>query len=110
MEGDDATETTDDRYSSAYLEINERIDVGEALLELATQLQRLPDYPYAWRWACPALHAAVQAAIVVSIAGPARIGAMTPKDQEEWMAAYREGRPSSLRDEQSEHFMPLYKR
>jgi hypothetical protein len=69
----------DDGYDSPFVEINERIDVGEALIELGKQLERLPEYRCAWRWAAAALHAAVQAAIVVSIAGSAKVGAMRPK-------------------------------
>src|SRR5207248_60855 len=100
----------DDGYQSPFVEINERVDAGEALLELARQLDRLPDYRYAWRWALAALHAAVQAAIVVSIAGSAKIGAMTAKDQAAWMTAYDEGRWDDLPDERTDNFMPLYKR
>jgi len=107
--GGDA-DSRDDRDESPFLEINERVDVGEALIELATQLERLPDYRYAWRWACAALHAAVQAAIVVSIAGSARIGAMRVKDQAKWITAYREGRWRDLPDERSDDFLPLYRR
>jgi hypothetical protein len=100
----------DDGYQSPFVEINERVDAGEALLELARQLDRLPDYRYAWRWAFAALHAAVQAAIVVSIAGSAKIGAMTAKDQAAWMTAYDEGRWDDLPDERTDNFMPLYTR
>src|SRR3954447_19572367 len=107
--GGDA-DSRDDRDESPFLEINERVDVGEALIVLATQLERLPDYRYAWRWACAALHAAVQAAIVVSIAGSARIGAMRVKDQAKWMTACREGRWRDLPDERSDDFLPLYRR
>lgn len=102
--------TTDDKYESPFLEINERLDAGEALLELASQLERLPGYRYAWRWACAALHAAVQAAIVVSIAGSAKIGAMRVKDQEKWIAAYDERRWSDRPEERSDDFLPLYQR
>ena len=63
-----------------------------------------------WRWSCAALHAAVQAAIVVSIAGSAKIGAMRVKDQAKWIAAYGEGRWSDLPDERSDDFLPLYRR
>lgn len=110
VEGDGEAEGADDAYQSPFVEINERVDVGEALLELTNQLDRLPDYKYAWRWACAALHAAVQAAIVVSIAGTAKIGAMRAKDQATWMTAYREGRWSDLPDERTDDFIPLYLR
>jgi hypothetical protein len=110
VEGDGEADKADDCYQSPLLEINERVDVGEALLELAKQLDRLPDYRYAWRWALPGLHAAVQAAIVVSIAGSAKIGAMRAKDQATWMTAYDEGRWSDLPDERTDDFIPLYKR
>lgn len=109
IEGDEA-EGADDAYQSPFVEINERVDVGEALLELTNQLDRLPDYKYAWRWACPALHAAVQAAIVVSIAGSAKIGAIKAKDQAAWMTAYDETRWSDLPDERTDDFIPLYLR
>lgn len=109
-EGGGGAGEADDSYQSPFLEINERVDVGEALLELTRQLERLPDYRYAWRWACAALHAAVQAAIVVSISGSAGIGAMRVKDQEKWMTAYDEGRWSDLPDERTDDFIPLYKR
>lgn len=107
-EGDGGVEGADDGYQSPFVEINERVDAGEALLELTNQLDRLPDYHYAWRWACAALHAAVQAAIVVSIAGSAKIGAMKPKDQAAWMNAYDEGRWSDLPDERTDDCIPLY--
>jgi len=110
VEGDGEAKGNDDAYQSPFVEINERVDVGEALRELANQLDRLPDYKYAWRWACAALHAAVQAAIVVSIAGSAKTGAMKPKDQAAWMNAYDERRWSDLPDERTDDFIPLYLR
>jgi hypothetical protein len=110
IEGDADWDNLDDVYQSPFVEINERVDVGEALIELVRQLDRLPDYRYAWRWACSALHAAVQAAVVVSIAGSAKIGAMKPKEQAKWMAAYDEQRWADLPDERTDDFMPLYTR
>lgn len=109
-DGDGETSEPDDVYESPFVEINERVDVGEALIELGRQLDRLPEYRYAWRWAVAALHAAVQAAIVVSIAGSAKIGAMRPKAMAKWLDAYDDGRWSDLPDEQTDDFMPLYER
>jgi hypothetical protein len=58
LDGEADPSEPDDGYDSPFVEINERIDVGEALIELGKQLERLPEYRYAWRWAAAALHAA----------------------------------------------------
>lgn len=94
---------------TTYLQTDEQHEAARALEMFHHQLILIKDDVYYWKWAIIALHNAVQAFIVCAISGTDQLGALKPKDAEEWLNAYyrRLTPPSDVR---LDFFPELYKR
>lgn len=96
--------------SGVHLRSDERIELERALQMAREQAELVAEDPYRWKWVVIAVHNAVQASIVSAVSGSTKIGALPPKIQEKWLAAYHSGDADAFPRERLDRFTNLYER
>lgn len=91
------------------LKTDEQMELARALNMAREQAELVGDDVYRWKWILVALHNAARASIVCAVSGSHKLGALRPRIQDRWLAAYYSGQ-QDFPEEGLDDFMALYER
>ena len=91
-----------------WLRTDELTEAVNALDAFVSNLMRVMDDPYYWKWAIIALHNSTQGFMVCALRGTNNLAILTPKAAKKWMDAYEQHKPYP--GEELDDFLNLYKK
>ena len=97
------------RPEGQWIETDAALEAVLGLEMVSEQLTKVSINHYYWKWVILALHNSLQGFMVLALRGHNNLNILTKECAEEWLAAYKQGRPRDPNPKLA-NFLDLYKR